>query len=1320
MNKRGSGILLHISSLPGKYGIGDFGESAYDFIDFLVKSNTGYWQILPLGITGYGDSPYQSFSAFAGNPYFIDLDELIELGYIKEDDVKVNLDNNSNYIDYNLLYKNKMKILKTAYNRSKVTIYDELNEFYIRNIAWLREFSLFMAIKQKHDNKSWFYWKEEYRNSKSKEVIEFEKNNKDEIMFWVFTQYYFKKQWNRLKAYANRNNIKIIGDLPIYVSEDSADIWNNPSLFNLDEELKPITVAGCPPDAFSKTGQLWGNPIYNWTYMKEDNYDWWIKRIKFSFEQFDVLRIDHFRGFESYWEVPYGSKTAENGKWTKGPGIDLFNRIYDELGNLNIIAEDLGFLTKEVHQLIEKTGYPGMKILQFAFDPREDSDYLPHNYDKNSVVYTGTHDNHTIKGWFNNIDEDTFMEAVNYLKLNYDEGLNWGMIRGVWSSVSNIAIAPLQDFLNLDDDSRINIPSTIGDNWKWRYSKTDLNDILASKIKNINKIYRREIVKKNYILEKMEDILLSQFNTKIHKATEKEKYYALSKAIMKEISIKWNETKEQFEDKRQAYYFSAEFLMGRALGNNLINMNLKQEVLEALKEVGIDYNKIEEFEEDAALGNGGLGRLAACFLDSGATLNIPLTGYGIKYEFGLFEQSFKDGFQIESPDDWTKDGDPWTIRKEEEKVIVNYSDQSVFAVPYDMPIIGYKGDTINTLRLWKSEPLNKLDLTEFNKQDYDKSVKEKNDAENISKVLYPDDSKEEGKILRLKQQYFFVSASLKDLINKSKSKGQSIKDFNKYNSIQLNDTHPSVGIPELMRILINEEKLNWNEAWDITVKTFAYTNHTLLAEALEQWPIYLFKKILPEIYEIIVKINQQLIDELESKEIEDVESYKIIVKTNNENDKDEDDKAEVKSEDEDEKVLAEENESLEEKTEDLEEGTIKMAWLSIYGSSYTNGVARLHTDLLKDVELNNWYKIFPERFNNKTNGITQRRWLLKSNPELSNLITELLGSDNWITDLTELKKLEEYKDDINVLERFLKVKDEKKKQLSEYIMEKEGIKIDNNSIFDIQIKRLHEYKRQLLMAFYILDLYYRIKENPEMNIAPRTFIFGAKAAPGYDRAKAIIKFINEIKELINNDDEVNNKIKLVFVENYRVSYAERLFPAADLSEQISTAGKEASGTGNMKFMLNGALTIGTLDGANVEIVEEAGEENNFIFGMRVEDIRDIKEKYDPSKYYNEVKGLKKVVDTLIDGTFDDKIDGKSTGMFKELYDALLKGMSWHQADHYFILKDFDEYRKAQDKVNLEYDNRINWAKKAWINISNAGKFSSDRTIKQYAEEVWKI
>lgn len=786
-------------------------------------------------------------------------------------------------------------------------------------------------------------------------------------------------------------------------------------------------------------------------------------------------------------------------------------------------------------------------------------------------------------------------------------------------------------------------------------------------------------IEKNELKKQIEKYVKISFGKDITEANEFEIYRALGQAIIEEISEDWFETKKLYSQKKQAFYLSAEFLMGRALGNNLINLGLLNEVKEVLAEYGIDYNKVEDEEEDSALGNGGLGRLAACFLDSLATLNLPGQGYGIRYRNGIFNQTFKDGYQVEKPETWLKYGDVWSIERPADEVIVSFGDEDVRAVPYDMPIIGYGTKNINTLRLWEAHSIVDLDLGKFNQQDYLHATQEKTRAEDISRVLYPNDSTDEGKKLRLKQQYFFVSASLQDILRKFKKiHGRDFDKFAEFTAIQLNDTHPVIAIPELMRLLLDVEGVSWEKAWGIVEKTFSYTNHTILAEALEKWWVGLYEQVVPRVYQITQGINDQLKGFLAEKFPNDpARQGRMAV---------------------------------------IQGNMIHMAWLAIYGSHTINGVAALHTEILKKKELKDWYEIYPEKFQNKTNGITQRRWLLQSNPQLAKLITELLG-DGWITDLSQLKRLEEYIDDEGILRRILEIKHDKKIELVNYLRETQGIEINPNSIFDMQIKRLHEYKRQLLNIFHVIGLYHKLKLNPSMEFNPVTYIYGAKAAPGYLMAKGIIRLINEVAQVVNRDPDVNGKLKIVFVENYRVSVAEKLFPAADISEQISTAGKEASGTGNMKFMLNGALTIGTLDGANVEIVEEAGIENNYIFGLKVNEIEEMRTKgYDPHVPYNNVQGLKRIVDSLIDGTFNDL----GTGIYGNIHRSLMENAPWQQADQYFVLEDFEAYRKAQKTINKEYRDRIGWAKKQLMNIANGGKFSSDRTIKEYADEIWHI
>lgn len=786
-------------------------------------------------------------------------------------------------------------------------------------------------------------------------------------------------------------------------------------------------------------------------------------------------------------------------------------------------------------------------------------------------------------------------------------------------------------------------------------------------------------VEKEVLRKQIERNLKVSFGKELGEAKDFEIYRALGQAVMENIADNWYDTGKLYEKQKQAFYLSAEFLMGRALGNNLINLGMLKEVQELFDELGIDYNKVEDAEEDSALGNGGLGRLAACFLDSLATLNLPGKGYGIRYRNGIFNQEFRDGYQIEKPETWLKYGDVWSVMRPDDEVIVTFGDGSVRAVPYDMPIIGYGTNNINTLRLWEAHSLVDLDLGKFNQQDYLHATQQKTLAEDISRVLYPNDSTDEGKKLRLKQQYFFVSASLQDIVKRYKKvHGNDFDKFAEFTAIQLNDTHPVIAIPELMRIFIDIEGISWEKAWSIVEKTFAYTNHTILAEALEKWWVGLYEQVVPRVYQITQGIDNQLRELLEQKFPRD--------------------------------------KARQDRMRIINGNMIHMAWLAIYGSHKVNGVAALHTEILKNKELKDWYELYPEKFLNKTNGITQRRWLLQSNPQLASLITELIG-DAWITDLSELKKLEAYLDDEKILKRILDIKHEKKVELAEFLKRTQGIEINPDSIFDVQIKRLHEYKRQLLNIFQIIGLYNKLKLNPSMNFTPVTYIFGAKAAPGYFVAKGIIRLINEVAQMINKDPDVNSKLKVVFVENYRVSVAQKLFPAADISEQISTAGKEASGTGNMKFMLNGALTLGTMDGANVEIVEEAGKENNYIFGLTVKEVEEMRANgYDPHVPYNCVEGLKKIVDSLVDGTFSDL----GNGVYGTIHRSLMENAPWHQADQYFVLEDYEAYRRTQQLINKEYTFRMDWARKQLKNIANAGKFSSDRTIKEYAEEIWNI
>jgi starch phosphorylase len=777
--------------------------------------------------------------------------------------------------------------------------------------------------------------------------------------------------------------------------------------------------------------------------------------------------------------------------------------------------------------------------------------------------------------------------------------------------------------------------------------------------------------------QKLEAILNSQ-----DKDNPKKLYNAISSAAMKEVT----DAHPGVPTGKRAAYLSAEFLMGRMIYSNLFNLGWLEETRKVLSSNGLDPNMFEQID-DCALGNGGLGRLAACFLDSAATHGLPLDGYGIRYRYGLFKQYFDKGFQNEIPDNWTNFGDPWSIRKEDERVQIDFKHRSVWAVPYDMPVIGYKNNTVNRLRLWQSEPMTgqEFGFEAFNNQDYAEAFRARNEAEAISSVLYPNDDTDEGKRLRLKQEYFFTSASLQSMIRDYKHRARageqatSEADFNKFAeayAIQLNDTHPAVAVPELIRLLILEN-LTFAEAFKTAQTALNYTNHTIMAEAFEKWDVELFCSVIPEVYPYVVMVQNELKHALYKKGLElDRRSIFNII----------------------------------------DGGKIHMARLAVFGTAVTNGVAQLHTDILKKDTLAEWHKLYPKKIINKTNGVTPRRWLGLCNPELSQFITERIG-DGWLHNLDELKKLESYINDSHALSRLNEIKRSKKEQLSWHVKYHEfDAKLDIDSIFDIQVKRLHEYKRQLLNAFSILDLYFSLKDGKLKDFHKMTFLFGAKAAPGYMRAKGIIKFINEIAKLINNDPKVNDKLNVLFVQNYNVSYAEKLIPSCDISEQISTAGTEASGTGNMKFMLNGAVTLGTLDGANVEIVREAGEENNFIFGAKVKEIEKIKDTYNSREIYDSSSRIKRVLDTLIDGTFTDE----SGFMFKELHSSIIGPASYGDPDHYYLLLDFKDYIETKIKANRAYQDREKWARMCLMNIANAGFFSSDRTIKEYAKEIWGV
>ena len=1319
---RASGILMPITSLPSPYGIGTIGKAAYEFADFLKKAGQSYWQILPVGPTSYGDSPYQSFSTYAGNPYMIDLDMLQQDGLLKKKDYRnLNWGDDPEHVDYARIYELRFRVLRIAFNNAQKGDLTDFNNFVRKNSAWLENYALYMAVKKSFGMRAWTEWEDEGIRLRDPDSVRAYRRNLDEdVRFYEFLQYLFYKQWEKFRGYVNSLGIKLFGDILIYVAMDSADTWANPEVFWLDEERHPVRVAGCPPDYFSATGQLWGNPLYDWEYLKSTGYKWWIDRIAAASKLYDVTRIDHFRGFDEYYSIPYPAKDAVIGDWLKGPGMDLFNAIRARLGDVPIIAEDLGLITPGVAKLLKDSGYPGMKVLQFAFDDRGESVYLPHLYTNNYVVYTGTHDNDTTEGWFANASEGERRFATEYAHLSPEEGYAWGMIRAINSTVADLCIAPMQDVLELGSWARMNTPSTLGGNWQWRMKPGEATEARALRLRRIAKTYGRLPAgqeEESQLEKDMVRIAKAEYCKELQELNVHELHMVLGKAVMGAMSDQWADSRKAHAAHRRAYYFSAEFLMGRMVYNNLFELGLLDKVKAIFEKNGLDIAAFEDVE-DAALGNGGLGRLAACFLDSAAAHDIPLDGYGIKYKYGLFKQTIENGFQCEQADDWTHFGDPWCIRREEDRQLVEFAGQKVWAVPYDMAVIGYGTKNIGTLRLWQAEALTDFDFAKFNDQHYLDAVRERNEADDISKVLYPNDNGYEGKVLRLKQQYFFCSASLKDIIKRYKKvNGDDLSGFAMHAAIQLNDTHPVISIPELIRLL-ELEGMSFDEAFQVAQKTFAYTNHTVMAEAMERWDVKLMKSLLPEVYAIIEKIDEREAMELATQPgMDEVISRKLVP--------DEEAIAAKKAEKAEKAEEAEEEEEEETPMKEIvrtrldsmriiDEGAVHMARLAVYASSYTNGVAEIHTQILKDDVLKDWYAVYPERFQNKTNGITQRRWLGLCNPQLCSLLDDCVG-EGYMKNLDLLADLNDVIDD-ETIDRFNAIKFEKKKELCAYIEKHEGIRLDPNFVFDIQVKRLHEYKRQLLNAFSILDIYRKLKKGEIAKWTPTAFIFGAKAAPGYFRAKGIIKYIGEIAKMINNDPEMDDKMKVVFISNYNVSYAEKLMCAADISEQISTAGTEASGTGNMKFMLNGTVTLGTYDGANVEIVQQAGEENNYIFGARVEEINEMKPIYNPNAYLGEDANLRAIVETLIDGTFDD--DG--TGMFKELYTSLTEGASWHKPDNYFLIYDEPDYVKTKLRAIADYQDRRAFGLKCLRNIAGAGKFSSDRTIQQYAKELWKL
>lgn len=1253
MLTRSSGVLMHITSLPNAFGIGSFGQSAYDFVDFLVETKQTYWQILPLTTTSYGDSPYQSFSAIAGNTHLIDFDLLTQMGLLKESDyASVNFGDDPTSVDYERIFYARRPILETAVKNflANQSLQADFNHFEKNNRLWLDDFAEFMAIKEHFGNQALQKWDDKKAVARDPKTLEkYRTMLADQIQYFKVTQYFFFKQWSELKNYANQKGIKIIGDMPIYVAADSVEVWTKPELFQLDKERNPLFVAGVPADQFSATGQLWGNPLYDWEEHKKQGYAWWIHRIEESFKIYDVLRIDHFKGFSDYWQVDGKADIAKYGSWQPGPGYDLFKAVKEQLGDLPIIAEDLGNIDDKARKLLADCNYPGMKILQFGFeDVSGKSLDSPHYCIPHSIVYTGTHDNDVTNGWYNGLTDQQQQYINDYTHRSEDESICQAMIRQLFATVSNTAIATMQDVLDLPASSRMNVPSTIGGNWQWRMQQSDLTQDKKDFLAKMTTLYQRANQEKTMI--KFSTFVKNETNKSLEQLSDKETYIQLLNYV-KALSA----DKPKNTGKRKVYYISAEFLIGKLLSNNLINLGVYQDIKGELESAGKSLSHIEDIEPEPSLGNGGLGRLASCFIDSMSTLGLNAEGVGLNYHYGLFKQVFKKNEQHAEPNDWIEDNS-WLIPTD-----ISYG------VPFKkftltskldrIDILGYKKDTKNYLNLFDIKSVNPKLIKKG--IEFDKTAIE----ENLTLFLYPDDSDKNGELLRIYQQYFMVSNAAQLLIDEAIARGSNLHDLADYAYVQINDTHPSMVIPELIRLLTEKHKIKFAEAVEIVRNMVGYTNHTILAEALEKWPLDYLDEVVPHLVVIIKKLDKLVRAEYKDPAVQIIDKQKRV----------------------------------------------HMAHMDIHFSNSVNGVAALHTEILKNSELKAFYALYPEKFNNKTNGITFRRWLEFSNQALAAYIKELIG-DEYLHDATKLEKLLAFKDDKKVHQQLAKIKFENKLALKAYLKENKGIELDENSIIDTQIKRFHEYKRQQMNALYVIHKYLEIKAGklPKRKI---TVIFGGKAAPAYVIAQDIIHLILCLSELINNDPKVNKYLNVHLVENYNVSVAEKLIPATDISEQISLASKEASGTGNMKFMLNGALTLGTMDGANVEIAELAGAENIYTFGKDSESIIKLYETagYVSKAYYENDKDIKRAVDFILNPAVV-KLGNKTR--LERLYNELLN------KDWFMTLIDFNAYVDAKEQILADYEDQDSWNEKVVHNIAKAGFFSSDRTIAQYNADIW--
>lgn len=1253
MLTRSSGVLMHITSLPNAFGIGSFGQSAYDFVDFLVETKQTYWQILPLTTTSYGDSPYQSFSAIAGNTHLIDFDLLTQMDLLKEADyASVNFGDDPTNVDYERVFYVRRTILEIAVKNflANQAFQADFKNFEKNNRLWLDDFAEFMAIKEHFGNQALQKWDDKKAVARDPKTLEkYRTMLADQIQYFKVTQYFFFKQWSELKDYANQRGIKIIGDMPIYVAADSVEVWTKPELFQLDKERNPLFVAGVPADQFSATGQLWGNPLYDWEEHKKQGYAWWIHRIEESFKIYDVLRIDHFKGFSDYWQVDGKADIAKYGSWQPGPGYDLFRAVKEQLGDLPIIAEDLGNIDDKARKLLADCNYPGMKILQFGFEDISGKSLdSPHYCIPHSIVYTGTHDNDVTNGWYNVLTDQQQQYINDYTHRSEDESICQTMIRQLFATVSNTAIATMQDVLDLPASSRMNVPSTIGGNWQWRMQQSDLTQDKKDFLAKMTTLYQRANQENPMI--KFSTFVKNETNKSLEQLSDKETYIQLLNYV-KALSA----DKPKNTGKRKVYYISAEFLIGKLLSNNLINLGVYQDIKTELASAGKSLSHIEDIEPEPSLGNGGLGRLASCFIDSMSTLGLNAEGVGLNYHYGLFKQVFKKNEQHAEPNDWIEDNS-WLIPTDI-SYEVPFKKFTLTSKLDRIDILGYKKDTKNYLNLFDIKSVNPKLIKKG--IEFDKTAIE----ENLTLFLYPDDSDKNGELLRIYQQYFMVSNAAQLLIDEAIARGSNLHDLADYAYVQINDTHPSMVIPELIRLLTEKHKIKFAEAVEIVRNMVGYTNHTILAEALEKWPLDYLDEVVPHLVVIIKKLDELVRAEYQDPAVQIIDKQKRV----------------------------------------------HMAHMDIHFSNSVNGVAALHTEILKNSELKAFYALYPEKFNNKTNGITFRRWLEFSNQPLAAYIKELIG-DEYLHDATKLEKLLAFKDDKKVHQQLAKIKFENKLALKAYLKENKGIDLDENSIIDTQIKRFHEYKRQQMNALYVIHKYLEIKAGklPKRKI---TVIFGGKAAPAYIIAQDIIHLILCLSELINNDPEVNKYLNVHLVENYNVSVAEKLIPATDISEQISLASKEASGTGNMKFMLNGALTLGTMDGANVEIAELAGAENIYTFGKDSESIIKLYETagYVSKEYYENDKEIKRAVDFILNPAVV-KLGNKTR--LERLYNELLN------KDWFMTLIDFNAYVEAKEQILADYEDQDSWNEKVVHNIAKAGFFSSDRTIAQYNADIW--